>query len=316
MKKLSLLLLAAVIGATEVLAQQESQQEQQKVIKIKTTDGRVVRYATNEVEEILFVTLFHDFDGYITASTSYFEDNYFGGMAKLSVWKSVDGYDVTLSDPIWGDAEFTNVSMERGQLGGEGTITVSAQYGGGTFEAAISGSMSSPIVTIPNLMRGTTLTYHLGTPPISLSVKGSHQGSVSVMVGGQGNQFGPYINENITYSITTNEDGSINIVVPEFTLDETQIGNLTLGTYTISNITYDEEKGAFFRDYTTDNLSFHFKAEKDGSVTMDNDYAFTQLGNIEIKKTETGLTIVNSFQPGRMPFPITSTFEKAQGHAR
>jgi hypothetical protein len=279
-----------------------------EIMKLKTADGKVVRYEVKNIEQLSFGSLFHSFGGYITATGKYFKDSYFGGTAKLYVWNSAEGYDVSLSDSIWGEAEFENVTMGRGSLSGIGSITVSQQYGGGTYEATISGPMTTPVITIPSLMQGgTTLTFYMGDVPQSLLVKGSHQGSVSVMVG---SSFGPYINNNVTYTITANADGTINIVVPEYTLENTQIGNLTLGTYTISNVAYNSEKGSFYRDYTSDGLSFHFKATG-GSTELDSDYAFTKLGNIEVRKTETGLTIVNYFQPGNMPFPIVSNFEKA-----
>ena len=312
MMKKYLLLFCMAVCAMSVTAQ-PGQSAQKEVLKLKTADGKVVRYDVVNIREMSFSSLFHAFSGYLTATAAYFQDSYFGGSATLEVWKAAEGYDVTLSDPIWGDAEFENVSMTGGQLSGNGSITVSAQYGGGTYEATVSGAMSSPVITIPSLMNGgTLLTYHMGDVPASLGVKGSHQGSVSVMVG---EQFGPYVNEKVTYVITANEDGTVNVTVPAFTLDNTQIGNLTLGSYTIANVAYDADKGVFYRDYTQDNLSFHFKAEG-GMTELDNDYTFTQLGNIEVRKTETGITIVNNFQPGRMPFPITSTFVKAQGQTR
>lgn len=304
-----LLLLLAVVSVAGAMAQTE-------VLKIKMGD-KVITYPVADIDEITFDvessrTLFKEFQGYITADGTYFKDSYFGGVAKLSVWNTASGNDVTISDPVWGEAEFVGVTMAMGQLSGEGTITVSAQYGGGTYAATISGAMTSPFITIPGLMQGgTTLTYHLGDAPKSLLVKGSHQGSVTVEVGGQS-----YTNSSITYVVTANEDGTIDIVVPEFSLGGTVMGDLTLGTYTIKNIAYDEEKEAFYRDYTQDELSFHFKAVKDGTTTMDKDYTFTQLGNIVVKPVGSGLTVVNSFQPGAMPFPIVSTFTKSTGHTR
>ncbi len=305
MKKYILSLLTAIF-AVGAMAQPGSTTTE--IMKLKTADGKVVRYEVSNIQQMAFGTLFHAFDGYITASAAYFKDSYFGGTSKLSVYSTAEGYDVTISDSIWGEANFENVEMAQRTLTGTGTITVSQQYGGGTYEATIEGPMTQPVITIPTMMQGggTTLTWHLGAVPEALKVAGRHNGSISVMVG---DQFGPYVNSYVTYTITTNDDGTINIIVPEYTLDNTYIGNLTLGTYTISNVAYDSEKGAFYRDYTGDNLSFHFKSEG-GSMTMDGDYTFTKLGNITVQTTETGLSIVNNFTPGNMPFPIVSTFEK------
>ncbi len=307
MKKYILSLITALC-AINVMAQ-SGNSETTEIMKVKTADGKVVRYEVKNVQQMSFGSLFHAFDGYITATAAYFTDTYFGGTANLKVYSTAEGYDITVSDPIWGEADFENVTLAQGTLTGSGNITVSQQYGGGTYEATIAGPMMSPVISIPNMMQGggTTLTYHLGAVPEALKVKGRHNGSISVMVG---SQYGPYVNSNVTYNITSNEDGTINIVVPEYTLDNTAIGNLTLGSYTISNVAYDSEKGAFYRDYTGDNLSFHFKSEG-GSMSLDGDYTITKLGNITVKATETGVSIVNNFQPGTMPFPIVATFEKA-----
>jgi len=305
MKKIILSLITVCCAA--VAMAQPNNQETVEIMKLKTADGKVVRYEVKDVQQISFGSLFHAFDGYITASAAYFKDSYFGGTAKLSVYSTAEGYDVTICDSIWGDAEFENVVMGKGTLTGTGSITVTPQYGGGTYEATISGAMTAPVITIPEMMKGgTTLSWHLGEVPEAVKVAGKHNGSISVMVG---EQFGPYINSSVAYTITANEDGTINIIVPEYTLDNTYIGNLTLGSYTISNVAYDNEKKAFYRDYTGDQLSFHFKSEG-GSMPMDGDYTFTKLGNIIVQTTETGMSIVNNFTPGNMPFPIVSTFEK------
>ena len=136
-------------------------------------------------------------------------------------------------------------------------------------------------------------------------VAGSHQGVISVSVGGQ-----TYENPNVTYVITANADGTVNVVVPEFGLENTIMGNLTIGSYTIQNVAYDDEKASFYRDYTGDGLSLHFKAVANGITTMDKDYSFDRMGNITVTAKDGGLTIVNNFQPGVMPFPITTTFVK------
>lgn len=308
MKKYLFLLVAAVSVLT--VSAQPGQGAQTEIMKMKTADGNVVRIEVSNVKELSFGSLFHAFDGYILANGNYFQDFYAGGATKLSVYKANEGYDIHISDAIWGEAEFENVTMDRGQLSGNGSISVSQQYGGKTYDASISGPMSNPTIDVPGLMQGgTKLTFNLGEVPQAILVKGRHNGSVSVMVG---DNFGPYVNSDVTYQITANGDGTINVVVPEYTLDNTQIGNLTLGSYTVSNIAYDKEKGSFYRDYKDDNLVFHFKAENGGQTTMDGDYSFT-LGRIEVKNSDAGISIVNNFQMGRMPFPITSTFTKGQG---
>lgn len=315
MKKYFLLLVAAVstIGAFA----QPGQGSQIEIMKLKTADGKVVRYEISNVSELSFGSLFHTFEGYILANNAYFQDYYAGSTTTLGVYNASNGYDVHFSDAIWGEAEFENVSMAMGQLSGTGSITISQQYGGKTFDATISGPMTTPTIDIPGLMQGgTKLTFYIGTVPPSILVKGNHQGSISVMVG---DNYGPYVNSQVKHVITANADGTINVVIPEYTLDNTAIGNLTLGTYTISNIAYDTEKGAFYRDYKDDGLQFHFKAVNGGTTTIDGDYLFTNLGNITIQKTDAGVSIVNNFKPtradgGGMPMNISATFTEAQSN--
>ena len=259
------------------------------------------------VEEQVDTTMLHSFTGYILVSTKYFQNSYYGNKATLGVYRTSKGeLIVTFSDPTWGDALFGNVQMGQ-QLSGEGIILMPDQHSGTVkeYEATISGPMTAPVISIPTVMGGTEITFHVGTAPECYQIAGSHQGDVSVMVGGQ---FGPYDKQGVTYKIKANADGTINVEIPAYDLPGTVMGDLSLGTYTVSNIAYDEERGAFYRDYSNDGLTFHLTAVNNGETTMDNDYSFTQLGNIEVKRTETGVTIINNFQPGAMPFPVVATF--------
>lgn len=135
--------------------------------------------------------------------------------------------------------------------------------------------------------------------------------SITVNVGGMF----PYSCENVTYNVNKYMDGDVqkvDVEVPTYTLDNTVMGNLTLGTYTVKGLTYDEEKGGFYRDYKNDGLSFHFIAEKDGNKTMDGDFEFNKEkdNNILVKYNGSKITdIVNTFQMGAMPFGIVSNFK-------
>ena len=137
--------------------------------------------------------------------------------------------------------------------------------------------------------------------------------AITVNVGGMF----PYANESVTYNVRKYMDGDVqkvDVEVPTYTLDNTLMGNLTLGTYTVKGLTYDEEKGGFYRDYKNDGLSFHFIAEKDGNKTMDGDYEFNTAkdNNILVKYNGTKITdIVNTFQMGAMPFGIVTNFNSA-----
>lgn len=134
--------------------------------------------------------------------------------------------------------------------------------------------------------------------------------SINVVVGGAFS----YDNESVTYNVRKYMDGDVekvDVEVPAYTLDNTLMGNLTLGTYTVKGLVYDEEKGGFYRDYKDDGLMFHFTAEQGGQKTMDADYEFNKEkdNNILVKYDGTQVSsIVNTFQMGAMPFGIVSTF--------
>lgn len=137
--------------------------------------------------------------------------------------------------------------------------------------------------------------------------------AINVNVGGMF----PYANEGVTYNVRKYMDGDVqkvDVEVPTYTLDNTLMGNLTLGTYTVKGLTYDEEKGGFYRDYKNDGLNFHFTAEQNGNKTMDGDFEFNSAkdNNILVKYDGSKITdIVNTFQMGAMPFGIVSSFNSA-----
>lgn len=137
--------------------------------------------------------------------------------------------------------------------------------------------------------------------------------AINVNVGGMF----PYANKSVTYNVRKYMDGDVqkvDVEVPTYTLDNTLMGNLTLGTYTVKGLTYDEEKGGFYRDYKNDGLKFHFIAEKDGNKTMNGEYEFNTAkdNNILVKYNGSKITdIVNTFQMGAMPFGIVSSFNSA-----
>lgn len=85
------------------------------------------------------------------------------------------------------------------------------------------------------------------------------------------------------------------------------MGDLTLGSYVVKGLIYDETRGGFYRDYKGDGLSFHFTAMQGGTKTMDGEYAFNSErdNNILVKYNGSNVeSIVNTFQMGAMPFGI------------
>lgn len=134
-------------------------------------------------------------------------------------------------------------------------------------------------------------------------------GPVTVVIGG----IYSYTNSSITYTLSKYSDGGVekmDVNVPEFKLDNTLVGNLTLGAYTVKGLEWDAEKQGFYRDYSKDGISFHFKAEG-GMMKIDGDYEFNseKPNNILVQMADGAVTtIVNTFQMGAMPFGIVSTF--------
>lgn len=134
--------------------------------------------------------------------------------------------------------------------------------------------------------------------------------AINVSVGGMYT----YSNGGVTYNVRKYMDGDVqkvDVEIPTYGLDNTVMGNLTLGTYTVKGLTYDEEKGGFYRDYKDDGLSFYFMAENKGNKTMDDEYTFNSEkdNNILVKYDGNRVTdIVNTFQMGSMPFSIVSSF--------
>lgn len=132
-------------------------------------------------------------------------------------------------------------------------------------------------------------------------IAGTYTGKDSINVGGM---FPYYAEAEGEYKITANTDGSINVTLPEEKFSQTAIGDLVVGSFTVSNIAWDESAQAFVRNYSKDGIKFHFK-----SSTMDNDYALDKDNcKMTVKSNADGtVTVLNTYQMGRMPFPIYST---------
>lgn len=176
--------------------------------------------------------------------------------------------------------------------------------------SSLSGSydMSKNLLTI-----ATTFTY--GDMPFSITYEieayyvKSVTNKITVSIGGTYN----YTNESVTYNVRKYFDGEVekvDVEVPSYTLTNTVMGNLSLGSYTVKGLEYDETRGGFYRDYKNDGLSFHFTAAG-GSFNLDDDYAFNSEkdNNILVKYSGTDISsITNTFQMGSMPYQIVTTF--------
>lgn len=186
-------------------------------------------------------------------------------------------------------------------------------------EKNITGSSLSGTYNMADNSLSLTVVFQYGKMPMSMtySVKGYYVKAVSnpitVTVGGQFT----YNNDNVTYELRRYKDGEtdkLDVAVPSYTLANTVMGNLTLGSYTVKGLVYDEAQGGYYRDYKNDGLKFHFTAVQGGKTTMDKDYEFAaeKPNNILVKYEGNDVSsIVNTFQVGTMPFGIVSVFSGA-----
>lgn len=186
-------------------------------------------------------------------------------------------------------------------------------------EKNITGTSLSGTYNMADNSLSLTVVFQYGKMPMSMtySVKGYYVKAVSnpitVTVGGQFT----YNNDNVTYELRRYKDGEtdkLDVTVPSYTLANTIMGNLTLGSYTVKGLVYDEAQGGYYRDYKNDGLKFHFTAVQGGKTTMDKDYDFAtdKDNNILVKYEGNNVSsIVNTFQVGTMPFGIVSVFSGA-----
>lgn len=186
-------------------------------------------------------------------------------------------------------------------------------------EKNITGSSLSGTYNMADNSLSLTVVFQYGKMPMSMtySVKGYYVKAVSnpitVTVGGQFT----YNNDNVTYELRRYKDGKadkLDVTVPSYTLANTIMGDLTLGSYTVKGLVYDEAQGGYYRDYKNDGLKFHFTAVQGGKTTMDKDYDFAaeKPNNILVKYEGNDVSsIVNTFQVGTMPFGIVSVFSGA-----
>lgn len=186
-------------------------------------------------------------------------------------------------------------------------------------EKNITGSSLSGTYNMADNSLSLTVVFQYGKMPMSMtySVKGYYVKAVSnpitVTVGGQFT----YNNDNVTYELRRYKDGEtdkLDVAVPSYTLANTVMGDLTLGSYTVKGLVYDEAQGGYYRDYKNDGLKFHFTAVQGGKTTMDKDYEFAaeKPNNILVKYEGNDVSsIVNTFQVGNMPFGIVSVFSGA-----
>ncbi len=181
-----------------------------------------------------------------------------------------------------------------------------------TVSGKLSGtySQSDSKISIKAVFKYGNMQFDLTYTVDAYYVKAVTAAPLYVSVGGNLN----YQNESVTYNVRKYKDSDeekVDVEIPTYTLTGTPMGDLTLGTYTVKGLTYNEEKGGYYRDYANDGLSFHFK-----SSSADDDYSFNNNNNtvndILVKYSGTKIEeILNNFHMGSMPFQITSSFKSS-----
>ena len=141
-------------------------------------------------------------------------------------------------------------------------------------------------------------------PSLTDEYVGEFSGKLTLNIAGQYDY-----DTEIRILISEGENDTLSIAFPEYELSNTLMGDITMGRLTIENLSYDPSKGGFFLDYGAAGISQYFKAERNGTVTMDNEYQLNAPSDILVTKGEDGkIKVVNSFRIGAMPMPITATF--------
>ncbi|MCM1320014.1 MAG: calycin-like domain-containing protein [Muribaculaceae bacterium] len=160
-----------------------------------------------------------------------------------------------------------------------------------------------PIADIKE-MSFTTEEEEEAEPTMAEKFAGVYNGTQTLTVAGMYKY-----SAEVAYTLTAAEDGTLTVSIPQYSLTNTMMGDLTLGALTISGLEWNEEKVGFYRMYANDGLTQHFLAVKDGSNVFDNDYALGGESNILITLTDNKLHVENPFKLGAMPLPMTATFE-------
>lgn len=125
---------------------------------------------------------------------------------------------------------------------------------------------------------------------------GTYNGTITLNVAGQ------YSYEaDVVCVITEGDNETITVSFPEYSLAGTMMGDMTLGSVTISNLVYDEAKGSFCRNYGGEGIT-----QTMNGIT----YPLNDPSSISVTKDKDGdLTIENPFTLGKMPLPLTAIFE-------
>lgn len=222
---------------------------------------------------------------------------------KVTLAKATDGtLTVTVTSNTWGTSTFSGVeASESGSnisLSGTGTATLGMPGSGSasTYDATLSGTISKDkqtaniVVAYPAVMGGTTITFQLGSAPVSQLLAGSYSGWSA----GSSAYFSDYGIENSSVKITANEDGTVNVALTSGTWGNTTIENVaatkaTDGSYTL------EGSGKFSMGMAG-GAAKDYDCNVTGTISNDKE---TYTINFTLPSVMGGLTIV--FQNGTAP---------------
>ena len=116
---------------------------------------------------------------------------------------------------------------------------------------------------------------------------------------------------NVDYVISDNADGSINVVVPDYSLT-VQMGprqmQMNIGSFTVKNIAYDVDRKAYYKAFADGSLGLEFNMVGAPAKTykFDNSKCTSE---ITVSATNDGkVSIVNNYSlEGSMPYAIKTS---------
>lgn len=298
MKYLFTLVFALLAGVATTKAQ---------TVTIVKTDGTTVKYQASEVKSIQFANeeqqpgINKSFTGYLLVSSPLFTETYYGEAAKMEVTQKGSKSYCKFTDATWGTGDF-EITLNQGKISGNGKLKIANPHtptAAKEYDATLSGTMKSIDINVPGLMNKTTIKWRFGKAPENIKHTGTYMGENVFAVMGKN-----FTSKDTGYSFLVNADGTYSIQVLGQKIENTPMGNITLGAYTINNVSYDVNTKTFSKNYSSDNINVEYKmgeGNKKGTV----------LRNANIKGTfgaDGSLKVENSFQFGAMPFPLEGVF--------
>lgn len=163
------------------------------------------------------------YNGYTSAKFSYSPNPTVTPKEKVVIADKGDSkVDLTLASTTWGEFKLTDVAVKKdgNAYKMEGTGKASLQMSGhasGEYDFTLTGSVeqgkkNSSFVVSLTIMGGTTITFIEGDAPVNQIVAGSYTGTTVLFVSGkeQGSE------ENKNVAVTSEDDGTVKIVLPAF----------------------------------------------------------------------------------------------------